>query len=408
MAKTLVYQLYPRSWQGLAEMEDFLYQIAELDVDYVWLSPLYPSPGYDHGYDISDYQDIDPRFGSMHDFDCFVETAHNLGMGVLMDLVLNHTSTKHEWFNYHPEYYCWSKTDRPGWRNLFNGDSAWQYYEQDGEYYLHLFHEEQADLNWFPEGSDGDINQELVKRFREIIDFWTLDHLVDGFRLDIPQSINKDFARDTLEIKNLLYGDKAAKVLNAVFGGGSKDLFLMMECVCSSPADGLVDYYTRNTPVDFVLDVSLKDKAGYADEVDFFDLVKEAAAEPHFMLDLESHDSPRLPSRGIDPADGIWCMFNSGAEAICLYQGQELGLTNPTEEQLPDHKLVDLDAQTKMRFRQGALLQDLRPLSRSNARVPLPLDEYEKQDPNPSSYLNLTKDWIARWRDSEDSEEPEE
>lgn len=405
MAKTLVYQLYPRAWQGLAEMEDFLYQIAELDVDYVWLSPLYPSPGYDHGYDISDYQDIDPRFGSMDDFDRFVETAHDLGMGVLMDLVLNHTSTKHEWFAYHPKYYCWSKMDRPGWHNLFNGGPAWQYDEQDGEYYLHLFHEEQADLNWFPDGPDGDINLELVKRFHEIIDFWTIDHLVDGFRLDVPQSINKDFTSDTLEFESLLYSDKAIRVLNAVFGGSSRDLFLMMECFSKSPADGLVDYYARNTPIDFVLDVSLKDRAGYVDEVDFFDLIKEAATEPHFMLDLESHDSPRLPSRGIDPVDGIWCMFNSGAEAICLYQGQELGLNNPTEEQLPDHKLIELDAQTEMRFRRGEPLRDLRPLSRANARVPLPLDEYDKQDQNPSSYLNLTKDWIARWRDSENEDE---
>ncbi len=405
MAKTLVYQLYPRSWQGLAEMEDFLYQIAELDVDHVWLSPIYPSPLHDGGYDVANYKDIDRRYGRFYDFDHFVETAHDLGMGVLMDLVLNHTSTKHKWFIYHPEYYCWSETDRPGWRNLFNGGPAWQYYDQDGEYYLHLFHEKQADLNWFPDGPDGDVNRELAGRFREIVDFWTLDHLVDGFRLDIPQSINKDFTSNTLELESLLYGDKAVRVLNAVFGGGSKDLFLMMECICGSPADGLVDYYTRNTPVDFVLDVSLKDEASRIPEADFFDLVKEAAAEPHFMLDLESHDSPRFPSRGIDPADEIWYMFNSGASGICLYQGQELGLANPTREQLPDHVMTDLDAQTAMRYIKGEELDDLRPFSRANARVPLPLDEYEKQDPNPSSYLNLTKDWVARWRDSEEPEE---
>ena len=118
------------------------------------------------------------------------------------------------------------------------------------------------------------------------------------------------------------------------------------------------------------------------------------------MLELESHDSPRFPSRGdITPEGMIWSMFNSDAEGICLYQGQELGLNNPTKEQLPDARLLELDAQTAMRYIKGESLDALRPLSRANARVHLPMKEYAKQEQNPSSYLNLTKDWIHRWRD---------
>lgn len=392
MAKTLVYQLYPRSWQGLAEMEDFLYQIAELDVDYVWLSPIYPSPMNDGGYDISNYKDIDRRYGRFYDFDRFVETAHDLGIGVLMDLVLNHTSTSHKWFSRHPERYCWSKTKRPGWQNLFNDGPAWEYYEEYDEYYLHLFHSSQADLNWFP---DGELNRTLVQKFQDIVDFWTNQHCVDGFRLDVPQSINKDFGRDTLEFTDLLFGDKAIEVINAIFPSDNTP-FLMMECFDPTMGE-LIGYYADNTPVDFVLNVLVKDEISEG-ELKFIGLIDRQTQNPHFMLDLESHDAPRFPSRKITvqdndcakkitPEDAIWYLFNSGAEGICLYQGQELGLKNPTKRELPDRMMFDLDAQTAMRYAKGESASSLRPLSRANARVPLPLEEYDRQEQNASFSL---------------------
>ena len=119
------------------------------------------------------------------------------------------------------------------------------------------------------------------------------------------------------------------------------------------------------------------------------------------MLDLESHDSPRFPSRGKTPADAIRYLFDTGAEAVCLYNGYELGLDNPTEEELTPYMMYHLDAQTAMRFDRGEDLEALRPKSRANARVPLPWDEYEKQEQDPSSYLNLTKAWIKRWKGGE-------
>ena len=141
MAKILVYQLYPVAWKtGLKGMIEMIPRIARLGVDYIWFSPLYLSPRHDQGYDIADYKVIDPRFGTIEEFDIFVEIAHRFGVGVLMDLVLNHTSTEHRWFKESPEYYCWSKEPPMAWENLFDKGSAWEYDENRGYYYLHLFH----------------------------------------------------------------------------------------------------------------------------------------------------------------------------------------------------------------------------------------------------------------------------
>lgn len=400
MAKTLVYQMYPLSWKGgLPEMQEHLQKVAALGADYVWLSPIYPSPLHDHGYDVSDYKAISSRFGTMQDFDGFVTAAHDLGIGVLMDLVLNHTSTSHKWFDTHPEYYCWSKYDREGWHNLFDGGPAWQYVEGYKEYYLHLFTRYQADLNWFP---DGELNHALVREFREIVDFWTEEHCVDGFRLDVPQTINKDFGADELELANLLYGGKAVDVLNAVFED-KDDLFLIMECFDPSFGE-LVEYYAANTPVNFVMDVLLKDEG--TDEPlggsRFSSTLGLLARNPQFMVDLESHDAPRFLSRQVEP----YCdfsrvtslLFNSSAEGICVYQGQELGLRNPTKEELPDDLMLELDAQTAMQFIRGEDLDDLRPTSRANSRVPLPLDEYQRQEADPASHLWEFRAAVEAWK----------
>lgn len=404
MAKTLVYQLYPLAWpDGLKGMTQHLSRISKLGADYVWLSPVYSSPLQDHGYDVSDYQAINAKFGTMKDFDAFVSRAHSFGIKVLMDLVINHTSTQHLWFRQKPEYYCWQSSRRkakntppyPGWHNLFNGGSAWAYDQQMNAYYLHLFHRKQADLNWFPGGR---LNRALVREFRQIVDFWTHGHRVDGFRLDAPQCINKDFGCETLELENLLIGDKAADVIDAIFPGVDTP-FLIMECL--DPTFGeLTEFYASYTPIDFVCNICLKDTVSQnqAKLDNLVSLIEQQARDSHYMLELESHDSPRFPSRGIKPVDMIWSMFNSAAEGICLYQGQELGLTNPTSKELPDSLMYSLDAQTAMRYIMGEDLDKLRLVSRANARIPLPLDEYKLQEQTPGSYLNLTKEWIQRWR----------
>ena len=113
-----------------------------------------------------------------------------------MDLVLNHTSTDHPWFKKHPEYYYWADADQCNdWQNLFDGGSVWEYDETREQYYLHLFHRKQADLKWYDDES-GEINYALVHEFRDIVDFWVNEHHVDGFRLDVPQAIDKEIGNE--------------------------------------------------------------------------------------------------------------------------------------------------------------------------------------------------------------------
>lgn len=395
MAKTLVYQMYPISWEkqgGLVAMTEHLKRVKALDADYVWLSPLFPSPRHDGGYDISDFLNVDGQIGTLDELDDFIQTAHRYDIGVLFDLTLNHTSTEHEWFEKHPEYYCWSKSERGDWKNLFDQGSCWTFVPEKEQYYLHLFHKNQADLNWFP---GGELNQALVHEFRDIVKYWK-DFDIDGFRLDIPQAINKDFKRRTLELSDLLFGDQAIDVINAVFNGYD-DLFLIMECI--DPTHGeLIDYYANSTPVDFVLNTLIKDEIRTAPHEDKDNRVMDAVINPNLMLDLESHDSPRMVSDDIPWSDVIWWMFSTGAEGLCLYQGQELGLKNPGKRKMPNKKMLSLDAQTAMRYYKGEDLDELRPLSRANARIPIPLDEYEFQEHSDKSCLALTRAWVKKWR----------
>lgn len=405
MAKTLVYQLYPLSWVNFERMTQHLARIEALGADYVWLSPVYPSPLHDHGYDISNYMAINHTLGDMEDFDRFVEEANKRGIKVLMDLVLNHTSTRHSWFCKKPEYYIWESSVQPGcddvvlhsdWHNLFDGRSTWKYEQKRDACYLHLFHAEQADLNWFPDGHN--INTALVQEFQQIVDFWIKKHGVSGFRLDVPQSINKDFGAKTMEFRDLLDGDKSIEVINAIFPGPDTP-FLMVECFDPSFGE-ITKKYTEETSANFVLNVLLKDQISEG-ESKFLRLISRQSRNPRFMLDLESHDSPRFPSRENATLENmVWCMFNSDAKGICLYQGQELGLSNPNKRQLPDVRMLKLDAWTAMRYARGERLSDLRPTSRANARLLIHPKEYEKQEADPGSYLHLVRWWINHWKNS--------
>lgn len=402
MAKKLIYQLYLFGFVGgpqsaLYKATKHLARVKEAGADAVWIGPIFKSPWKDHGYDISNYFEIEPRFGTMADFDQFVKTAHSYGLEVLIDLVLGHTSKEHPWFhdpNFRDKFYCWSEEDRSNWENLFDGDSAWAHDEESGKYYLHLFHPDQADLNWFPDGVDHGINQELLWRFQTIAHFWLSSHYVDGFRLDIPQTINKDLRADSLKLNDLIFGARAAEVINEIFR--NIDCLLIMECM--DPTFGeLVDYYWSETKVDYVLNILVKNEIADGEE-HFRDVLNQSVQHPGFMLDLESHDSPRFISRGVTVAEMINYLFDSGANAICLYQGQELGLDNPTEEELKNSKMIELDAMTKMQFDMGEDIADLRPISRANARVPLPLEEYDRQEKCNYSPFIQYKEKMWKWK----------
>jgi alpha-glucosidase len=189
----VIYQIYPRSFQdsdgdgvgdlrGIASRLDHLH---ELGVDALWLSPIYPSPLADFGYDVSDHTAVDPAFGTLDDFDALVAAAHERGLRVLMDLVPCHTSIEHPWFREHPDWYIWADSgDRPpnNWLAAFGGP-AWTRDERSGRWYMHSFYPEQPDLDWH--------NPEVVAAMQGVVRFW-LERGVDGYRVDAIDRIMKD------------------------------------------------------------------------------------------------------------------------------------------------------------------------------------------------------------------------
>ena len=188
----VVYQIYPRSFQdsdgdGVGDLRGItqrLDHLAWLGVDAFWLSPIYPSPLADFGYDVSDYTAVDPQLGSLADFDELVAAAHARGLRVLLDLIPSHTSIEHPWFREHPDWYIWSPVDGPpnNWASAFGG-SAWSRDETSGRWYLHSFYPEQPDLDWR--------NPEVVEAMQSIVRFW-LERGADGFRLDAIDRMVKD------------------------------------------------------------------------------------------------------------------------------------------------------------------------------------------------------------------------
>ncbi|KAG8728269.1 maltose permease, partial [Ceratobasidium sp. 428] len=201
-----VYQIYPASFcdsngDGIGDLTGIrskLSHIKSLGADVIWLSPIYKSPLKDMGYDISDYQDIDPRYGRLEDWDELLKEVHGMGMKLIMDLVVNHTSDQHEWFkesrssktNPKRDWYMWrpAKYDSEGkryppnnWASIFGG-SAWEWDEETEEYYLHLFVKEQPDLNW----ENPEVRQAVWSLMR-----WWMDKGCDGFRMDVINVISK-------------------------------------------------------------------------------------------------------------------------------------------------------------------------------------------------------------------------
>ncbi|MEK4868904.1 alpha,alpha-phosphotrehalase [Niallia sp. FSL W8-1348] len=203
--KAVVYQIYPKSFQdttgnGVGDIQGIIKRLdylKELGVDVLWLTPIYASPQKDNGYDISDYYSIHHEYGKMEDFDQLLKAAHQKGLKIIMDIVVNHTSTEHEWFkqaasskdNPYRDFYIWKDGKEDGreptnWQSKFGGN-AWQYDEKTGQYYLHLFDVTQADLNWE--------NEKLRDEIYKMMQFW-FEKGVDGFRLDVINLISKNQA----------------------------------------------------------------------------------------------------------------------------------------------------------------------------------------------------------------------
>ena len=373
----VLYEVYVRSFadsdgDGLGDLEGIrsrLPYLRGLGVDGLWLTPFYPSPGHDHGYDVADYVDVDPRFGTLADFDALVADAHALGLRVIVDIVPNHTSNEHAWFRERPDLYVWR--DEPNnWPSTFGGP-AWTFDEERGRWYLHLFAPEQPDLDWH--------NPEVPAEFEAILRFW-LDRGVDGFRIDVAHALFKDAElRDEVEPfpVTAFSSDWRAGIdqpeVHPLYRGWRRlvdsypgERVLVGEVVFSDPAR--VAPYVRPDELHLAFNFTLLFEVWDAERLRVTIDGSRAAlgdvgATPTWVL--ENHDVTRLPTRygGGEPgrrrARAAALLLLALPGPVFLYQGQELGLE--------EAELDDEDRQDPIFFRTNGART-----GRDGCRVPVP------------------------------------
>ncbi len=363
------YEIYVRSFadsdgDGLGDLPGVrsrLPYLRDLGVDAVWLTPFYPSPDADHGYDVADYVDVDPRFGTLDDFDALVADAHDLGLRVVIDVVPNHTSVEHEWFRNaladpsHPDRKRYVfRPPRDGgppnnWLSIFGGP-VWTLDERSGEFYLHLFAPEQPDLDFH--------NPVVQEDFEHILRFW-LDRGVDGFRVDVAHGIFKDpELRDESEPVpdgELFSSDRRAAIdqpeLHPLYRrwrrlvDGYGDRMLIGEVMLTDPAR--VAAYVRPDELHLAFNFTLLFEPWDAERMrDAIDRIRGALGEVGATATwvLENHDVGRLPSRygggeeGRRRARAAALLLLALPGPVFLYQGQELGLETVD---LPEELLQD-------------------------------------------------------------------
>ena len=374
----VVYQIYPRSFNdasgdgigdlaGIIARLDYLH---ELGVDVLWLSPMFPSPQDDAGYDISDYIDVDPVFGSLADFDQLLAQAHDRGMRLVLDLVVNHTSDEHPWFQESRrgpgeakrDWYWW-RGPRPGmaggapgaeptnWGSAFSG-SAWQFDEASGEYYLHLFSRKQPDLNW----ENPEVRAAVYAMMR-----WWLDRGVDGFRMDVINMISKDPRLPDGPVRAGGYGDGSAYYIcgpriheflqemhHEVFAGREAPLLTVGEMpgvtveqarLFTDPARHEVDmvFQFEHVQLDHGIDKFHPTRFALLDLKASFGRWQAGLADVGWnSLYWNNHDQPRVVSRFGDDSEQYRVRSATMLATVLhlhrgtpyIYQGEELGMTN--------------------------------------------------------------------------------
>ncbi|MGE6598663.1 alpha,alpha-phosphotrehalase [Bacillus proteolyticus] len=413
--KSVVYQIYPKSFnsyynketgdiKGVTEKLDYL---KELGVDYIWLTPIYESPQNDNGYDVSDYYSIDPSYGTMEEFEELLEEAKARDIEIMLDIVVNHSSTKHKWFKEAKEdknspyrnYYIW-RDEKNNWQSKFGG-SAWKYDEQTKQYYLHLFDETQADLNWE--------NEKLREEVYDMMRFW-LEKGVTGFRLDVINLISKDqqFLNDdgsTATSDGRKYytdGPRVHEYLQEmnrnVFEG--KDVITVGE-MSSTTIDNCIKYSNpgRNElSMTFSfhhlkVDYPNGDKWKKAE----FDFIKLKEIMSNWQIEMQkgggwnalfwcNHDQPRIVSRFGN--DGKY--RNESAKMLAtamhmlqgtpyIYQGEEIGMTNPNFESIEQYRDVEslniYDIKQEEGLSKEEIIGILKQKSRDNSRTPMQWNE---------------------------------
>ena len=414
--KSVVYQIYPKSFydttgngvgdiQGIIEKLDYL---KELGIDVIWLTPIYKSPQKDNGYDISDYFNIHEEYGSMEDFERLLQEAHQREIKVIMDIVVNHTSTEHEWFqqarqskdNPYRDFYIWKDgkngEEPTNWESKFGGN-AWEYDKQTGQYYLHLFDVTQADLNWE--------NETLRKNVYDMMTYW-FEKGVDGFRLDVINLISKDqrFPNDDGSVppgdgrKFYTDGPKVHQYMKEM----NQKVFSNYESMTvgemsSTTIDHCIKYTnpeSNELSMTFnfhhlKVDYPNGEKWSVAD-FDFLSLKRILSlwqSEMHKgggwnALFWCNHDQPRIVSRygndqeyRTESAKMLATTIHMMQGTPYIYQGEEIGMTNPKFERIEDYRDVEsiniFNIKKEQGMSEAEILEILKSKSRDNSRTPV-------------------------------------
>lgn len=415
--KSVVYQIYPKSFNdttgdgqgdinGIIEKLDYL---KHLGIDYIWLTPVYHSPMNDNGYDISDYYEINPEFGTKEDFRRLLDEAHARGIKVMSDIVINHTSTHHNWFvesrkskdNPYRDYYIWkdgSKDNPPtNWESKFGGN-AWQYDALSGQYYLRLFDVTQADLNWE--------NESLRKEIYDMINYW-IDFGMDGFRFDVINLISKGTFKDSDKIGKEFYtdGPRVHEFLHELNRNtfGDKEGFMTVGEMSSTTLEHCIRYTRPDrqelSSVFNFHHLKVDYKNGEKWTTMPFDFVELKRILFYWQTGISkgngwnaifwcNHDQPRVVSRfgsdkteaeRVNSAKMLAIVLHLLQGTPYIYQGEEIGMTNLYLNSIEDYRDVEsLNAYQIMKAEgrsENEILKVLQDKSRDNSRSPVQWDD---------------------------------
>ncbi|MGG3739051.1 glycoside hydrolase family 13 protein [Aeribacillus pallidus] len=421
--ETVVYQIYPRSFMdgngdGIGDLQGIISKLDYLKwlgIDVIWLSPVYDSPNDDNGYDIRDYYAIMNEFGTMEDWDEMIDEIHKRSMKLVMDLVVNHTSDEHQWFvesrsskdSPYRDYYIW----RPGkngkepnnWESIFSG-SAWEYDEQTGEYYLHLFSKKQPDLNWE--------NEKVREEVYKMMTFW-LDKGVDGFRMDVinfiskvpslPDAPNPEGKKYVSGAQYFINGPRIHEFLQEMHDRvlSRYDVMTVGETPGVTPEEAILFTGEDRNELNMVFQFEHMDvDAGPNGKWDLvpLDLVKLKRILANWQVSLHgkgwnslywcNHDQPRVVSRfGNDEeyrkeSAKLWgTLLHMMQGTPYIYQGEEIGMTNVRFPSIQDYKDIESLNMHKEKLEEGwteeDILHAIHVKGRDNARTPMQWDETE-------------------------------
>ncbi len=406
---SVVYQIYPQSYQdsnhdGMGDLAGIISRLdylEKLGVDVIWLSPVYQSPLDDNGYDISDYQAINPIYGTMDDMDCLIAEAKKRNIGIVMDLVVNHTSDEHEWFleakkgkeNPYRDYYIWRDPVDGGPPNdmtsVFSGP-AWEFDEASGQYFLHLFSKRQPDLNWE--------NEEMRHKIYDMMNFW-LDKGIAGFRMDVIDNIGK-----VPDEKIVVNGPKLHDYLQEMnkYTFGKYDVMTVGETWSATPENAVLFSHPDRNELSMVFQfehIGLDEKPGTSkwdlQPLSIVALKKtltkwqtEIDAASWNSLFWNNHDTPRIVSRWgndaefrVESAKMFAILLHMMKGTPYIYQGEEIGMTNRVITDISEARDIETINLFNERLEKGyaaeAIFTSLNAKSRDNARTPMQWDASE-------------------------------